>query len=312
MERLTIGEVLKPQGIRGELKIKTFTDFPEDVKAFGTVYIDEKPYKILSFRAGEGGFAYLGLRGVPDRNAAELLRGRKIEGDREDAPELEEGRYYIADLLGAAVVTESGELLGTVKDIARNNFSAIKKRNVKGFLAKAFFPIRGDDGMERLTIGEVLKPQGIRGELKIKTFTDFPEDVKAFGTVYIDEKPYKILSFRAGEGGFAYLGLRGVPDRNAAELLRGRKIEGDREDAPELEEGRYYIADLLGAAVVTESGELLGTVKDIAPLSSEVYTLEKDGKQILFPAVKGVVKRVEIAEKRLIVDKKRFDEVAVY
>ena len=150
--------------------------------------------------------------------------------------------------------------------------------------------------MERLTIGEVLKPQGIRGELKIKTFTDFPEDVKAFGTVYIDEKPYKILSFRAGEGGFAYLGLRGVPDRNAAEL----------------EEGRYYIADLLGAAVVTESGELLGTVKDIAPLSSEVYTLEKDGKQILFPAVKGVVKRVEIAEKRLIVDKKRFDEVAVY
>ena len=42
MERLTIGEVLKPQGIRGELKIKTFTDFPEDVKAFGTVYIDEK------------------------------------------------------------------------------------------------------------------------------------------------------------------------------------------------------------------------------------------------------------------------------
>ena len=60
------------------------------MKAFGTVYIDEKPYKILSFRAGEGGFAYLGLRGVPDRNAAELLRGRKIEGDREDEPELEE------------------------------------------------------------------------------------------------------------------------------------------------------------------------------------------------------------------------------
>ena len=49
MDRLIIGEVLKPQGIRGELKVKTFTDFPEDVKAFGTVYIDDKPYKILSF-----------------------------------------------------------------------------------------------------------------------------------------------------------------------------------------------------------------------------------------------------------------------
>ena len=166
--------------------------------------------------------------------------------------------------------------------------------------------------MERLTIGEVLKPQGIRGELKIKTFTDFPEDVKAFGTVYIDEKPYKILSFRAGEGGFAYLGLRGVPDRNAAELLRGRKIEGDREEAPALEEGRYYIVDILGLTAVTEDGDVLGTVKDISPLSSEVYTLEKDGKQILFPAVRGVVKKVDLENRRLIVDKKRFNEVAVY
>lgn len=166
--------------------------------------------------------------------------------------------------------------------------------------------------MDRLVIAEVLKPQGIRGELKIKTYTDCPEDVKAFGKVYIDGSPYKILSFRIGEGGFAYLGLRGVPDRNAAELLRGKKIEGDREDAPALEEGRYYIVDILGLSAVTEKGELLGIVKDISPLSSEVYTLEKDGKQILFPAVKGVIRRVDVESGVLVIDKKRFDEVAVY
>ena len=108
MERLIIGEVLKPQGIRGELKIKTYTDFPEDIKSFGKVYIGGVEYRILSFRIGEGGFAYLGLRGVPDRNAAELLRGQKIEGDREDAPALEEGRYYIVDILGLDAVTEEG------------------------------------------------------------------------------------------------------------------------------------------------------------------------------------------------------------
>ena len=45
MDRLIIAEVLKPQGIRGELKIKTFTDFPQDVKAFKTVYIDESLFK---------------------------------------------------------------------------------------------------------------------------------------------------------------------------------------------------------------------------------------------------------------------------
>ena len=103
-----------------------------------------------------------------------------------------------------------------------------------------------------------------------------------------------------------------MPDRNAAELLRGKKIEGDREEAPALEEGRYYIVDILGLTAVTEDGDVLGTVKEISPLSSEVYTLEKDGKQILFPAVRGVVKKVDLENRRLIVDKKRFNEVAVY
>ena len=166
--------------------------------------------------------------------------------------------------------------------------------------------------MERLVIGEVLKPQGIRGELKVKTFTDTPQDVKKFGTVYIDDKPYKILSFRVGNDGAAYLGLRGIPDRNAAELFRGKKIEGAREDAPALEEGQYYIVDVIGLSCETEEGEFLGTVKDVAILSSDVYTLEKNGKNILFPVVKGVIVKVNLDEKKLIVNKAIFDEIAVY
>lgn len=165
--------------------------------------------------------------------------------------------------------------------------------------------------MDRLVIGEVLKPQGIRGELKVKTYTDAPEDVKAFGTVYIEDKPYKILSFRVGNDGAAYMGLRGIPDRNAAELFRGKKLEGDRADAPELEEGQYYIVDVIGLSCETEEGEVLGIVKDVKNLSSDVYTIEKAGKQILFPAVKGVVKKVDLENQKLIVDKKIFDEIAV-
>ncbi len=166
--------------------------------------------------------------------------------------------------------------------------------------------------MDRLIIGEVLKPQGIRGELKVKTFTDFPEDVKSFGTVYIDDKPYKILSFRVGVDGAAYIGLRGIPDRNAAELFRGKKLEGDREDAPPLEEGRYYIVDILGLSCETEDGEFLGTVKDIRNLSSDIYTIEKDGKNILFPVVKNVIKTIDLENKKVIIDKAVFDEIAVF
>ena len=133
--------------------------------------------------------------------------------------------------------------------------------------------------MGRLVIGEVLKPQGIRGELKIKTFTDEPENVKGFKTLYIDDVAYKILSFRVGPDGAAYVGLRGIPDRNAAELFRGKKIEGDREDAPPLEEGRYYIVDILGLSCETEEGEVLGTVTDITNLSSDIYTIEKQERK---------------------------------
>lgn len=166
--------------------------------------------------------------------------------------------------------------------------------------------------MEKLVIGEVLKPQGIRGELKIKTFTDAPEMVKAFKTLYIDGTPYKILSFRVGGDGFAYVGLRGIVDRNSAELYRGKKIEGDRDDAPLLEEGQYYIVDILGLSCETEDGEVLGVVTDISNLASDIYTIEKAGKKILFPAVKGVIKKVDIHGKKLIVDKAVFDEIAVY
>ena len=165
--------------------------------------------------------------------------------------------------------------------------------------------------MKRLVIAEVLKPQGIRGELKIKTFTDYPENVKEFKTVYIDDHPYKIWSFRVGNDGAAYVGLRGIPDRNAAELFRGKLLEGNREDGPQLEEGQYYIVDIIGLSCETEEGEVLGTVVDIKNFSSDVYTIEKAGKRILFPAVRGVIKRVDLENGKVIVDKSVFDEIAV-
>lgn len=109
MARLVIGEVLKPQGIRGEIKIKTYTDENTAVKNFRRVFIGGEEYKVLSFRTGESGFAFLGLRGVPDRNAAELLRGKEVEAERDDAPPLDEGTYYIVDLIGCEVSDESGK-----------------------------------------------------------------------------------------------------------------------------------------------------------------------------------------------------------
>ena len=86
---------------------------------------------------------------------------------------------------------------------------------------------------------------------------------------------------------------------------------GERDDAPPLEEGQYYIVDVIGLSCQTEDGETLGTVVDVTNLSADVYTIEKAGKRILFPAVKGVIKQVDIPNGKLIVDKTIFQQIAV-
>lgn len=163
---------------------------------------------------------------------------------------------------------------------------------------------------QELIVGEVLKPQGIRGELKIKPFTDSPEDFRKFQRVFLDGAEYRVLSVRT-DGSAVYLGLRGVPDRNAAELLREKKVVIPREEAPEPPEGRYYIADLLGSEVGTETGTLLGVLSNIRPAATDIYTIEKDGKEILFPAADGVILEINPTGKKITVSEKRFFEVAV-
>ncbi len=162
----------------------------------------------------------------------------------------------------------------------------------------------------KLIIGEVLKPQGIRGELKIKPFTDSAENFRGLKRVFLDGEEYKVLCVRVG-GDAVFLGLRGVPDRNAAETLRGKEVSVPRDEAPEPEEGRYYIADLLGSEVVTEEGKPLGTLAAIRQAQTDIYTLAQGDKEILFPAVKGVITDIDLSLKRITVCEKRFNEVAV-
>ena len=152
--------------------------------------------------------------------------------------------------------------------------------------------------MSDLTVGVVLKPQGIRGEIKIKPFTDGAETFAAFKRVFLDGAEYRVLSFRSADG-FVYLGLR------------GKQVTIPREEAPALPEGSYYIADLLGSEIVTEEGVLLGTLKDITQAATDIYVLDTGKKEILFPAASGVVVNVDAAAGRITVNKRRFEEVAV-
>ena len=163
---------------------------------------------------------------------------------------------------------------------------------------------------EMLEIGVILKPQGIRGEVKVKPYTDGAETFTHIKRVFIDGGEVKVLSVRTGAGA-VFLGLKGVPDRNAAELLRGKLLTIPRSEAPDPGEGRYYIADLLGAEIVTEEGEKIGVLKEIRQAATDIYFLDCAGSEVLFPAAKGVVVGVDVPSKRITVCKKRFYEVAV-
>ncbi len=161
----------------------------------------------------------------------------------------------------------------------------------------------------------MLKPQGIKGELKLKTFVD---DLDRFY-----ELPYVFLKSKGGYEKrqvedvwtykeFAFVKLSGCDDRNAAEALRGAYLYVDRENAVELpDEDTFFIADLIGCLVLNEAGGEYGRVEEVLNTGGlDIYHV-KGNKSLLFPAAPGVITRVDVEGKRLFVDAKRLEEVAV-
>ena len=164
---------------------------------------------------------------------------------------------------------------------------------------------------DKLSLAKIVKPQGIKGEVKVLTMTDSPEVLASFDRVYIGGNAYKILKVRPMGGDCAVVALSGIADRNAAELLRDKIIEGDKSDAPELPEGTYYIADIVGCSVVC-GGETIGEVTDITPARTDVYEVAKSGGgKLIFPAVTGVIEDIDIAGRVVTLNKKKLAEVAL-
>lgn len=161
-----------------------------------------------------------------------------------------------------------------------------------------------------IVIGQVLKPQGVRGEVKIKALVDDADDLKAVKTVYIGGAEYKVLSVRA-DAQAAYLALSGVADRNAAELLRGKEVLARRSDLPPLDEGRYYIVDVVGCAVVTDGGKTLGEITDVLPAHTDIFVVKEGETERMFPAADGVILNVDVEKKIVTVSGKRIGEVLV-
>lgn len=165
--------------------------------------------------------------------------------------------------------------------------------------------------LDKLKVGLIVKPQGIKGEVKIQPLTDDINRFKNLKEVIIDDKNYRVLKAVIG-GGTVFLTISGISDRNTAETFRGKFLYVTRENAVPLEEGRYFIADIIGCELLNDKGEKLGQITDVTPNRVDVITVKKtDGKIMRFPFLNDLVIDVDIINQKMTVLAKRLAEVSV-
>ena len=163
-----------------------------------------------------------------------------------------------------------------------------------------------------LVIGVVVKAQGIKGELKIKPFTDDINRFKKLKSVVIDGATYSVLGAKIAVD-FAILSLAGISDRNTAETFRGKFLHVLRENAIKPQKGAYFIADIIGCKILTDTELEVGEVVEVTKANTDIWTVKTAENRVLrFPFLKDLVEKVDIENKLIIVKESRLKEVACY
>ena len=149
-----------------------------------------------------------------------------------------------------------------------------------------------------LECGKVVNTHGIAGGIKAESWCDQPEILSSLNQVYFLKSgvyiPIKVMR-SAVQKRFVLLWLEGINDIDKAEALRGTVLFADRNDMP-LEEGDYFIADLVGLSVIdVDSGRVYGTVSEVFNSgASDIYTVKTPEGERMIPAVGEFIKRIEI------------------
>ncbi len=169
---------------------------------------------------------------------------------------------------------------------------------------------------EYLMIGEVLKPQGIRGEAKVKPYAADADDFLRWKTLYVqrdnDFEPIAARCSRVHDG-FAYITLGACANPNDVERLRGTQLYIRREQTVQPGEDETFICDLIGCEAVDENGNVLGKLTDVLQHGPvDVYVFRRNRGSFMAPALKAVFPSVDVAQRRIDVCTEKLQEVAVF
>ncbi|HLE88846.1 MAG TPA: ribosome maturation factor RimM [Candidatus Limnocylindria bacterium] len=151
-----------------------------------------------------------------------------------------------------------------------------------------------------MAVARVLGAKGLRGALRIEPLTDRPERLAIGESIWIEGERLPRGITEVGWGGrVPVLQLEGIDDRAAAERLAGRYLEAE---ATPLPEGSYYWHQLIGLAVADDAGMEIGTVVEVFRAGeNEVYRIEGPSGELLVPALRDVVRSIDLAAGRMVV-----------
>ncbi len=151
-----------------------------------------------------------------------------------------------------------------------------------------------------ITIGEIINTHGIRGELKVYPLTDDPKRFNKLDVVYIEGVPKKILECKF-QSNRVILKVQSIDSIEEALPYKGKYLEVPRENAVELKEGTYFIADIIGCSVVDEEGVFYGKVGDVLHThSNDVYWI-KGKDELLIPAIKDVIVNIDVKKEEIVI-----------
>ena len=154
-------------------------------------------------------------------------------------------------------------------------------------------------GERMIPLAAVAGAHGVKGELRLKLFSDSVDSLKRHEMLYVGGARRRLLAIR--EGNTPVARFEDINDRSAAEALRGELVEVERSALPPLAEGEYYHADLIGLPAVDNSGNPVGTVAAVENYGAgDLLEIEReDGKRSLIPFRPGIA---DLEDDRVILD----------
>ena len=157
---------------------------------------------------------------------------------------------------------------------------------------------------ERVCVGQIGAPHGVRGLVVIRSFTEIPQDITAYGTLTTEDGTPVSLELKGVKKSGQIAAISGISSKEAAEGLKGARLYAARSRLPETEDGEYYHADLIGIEARDSNGRPLGRVVAIHDFGAgDLVEIDPgSGKTVLIPFTEDKVPVVDIAGAHMIID----------